>query len=268
MKQVAATVTESSQILPGTTHRSGRSISGVHLIWLRCPEIAQEAKPGQFVMVSCGEECVLRRPFSIHQADGDSIALFFNVWEDAKGTPWLAQRKAGDKIDLFGPLGNSYTVHPESHRLLLVAGGIGLASLRFLVDAAVKRGLAVTLLYGTPTRHQYPENLLPPGIELVTVTEDGSAGRKGLITDLLSDYATETDQVFACGPAAMYRDMARMPELKGKPVQVSLEMRMGCGLGACYACTVRTKTGLRQVCKDGPVFNLDDIIWDELDLSI
>jgi len=219
-------------------------------------------------MVSCGEECVLPRPFGIHQADGDSIALFFNAWEDAKGTPWLAQRKAGDKIDLFGPLGNSYTVHPESHRLLLIAGGIGLASLRFLVDAAAKRGLAVTLLYGTPTRHQYPENLLPPGIELVTVTEDGSIGRKGLITDLLSDYAAETDQVFACGPTAMYRDMAKMPELKGKPVQVSLEMRMGCGLGACYACTVRTKTGLRQVCKDGPVFSLDDIIWDELDLSI
>lgn len=268
MKQVAATVTESSQILPGTGHRSGRNISGVHLLRLRCPEIAGEAQPGQFVMASCGEECILRRPFSIHQIDGDAIALYFNVWEDGRGTPWLARRKAGDEIDLLGPLGNSYAIHPKSQKLLLAAGGMGLASLRFLVDAAVKRGLTLTLLYGTPTRYQYPGELLPPGIELVAVTEDGNAGRKGLITDLLPDFTDWADQVFACGPTAMYRDMARIPELKGKSVQVSLEMRMGCGLGACYACTVKTKHGAKQVCKDGPVFNLDDIIWDELDLSI
>jgi dihydroorotate dehydrogenase electron transfer subunit len=264
VKQVAATVTESSQILPGTRHRSGRIISSVYLIRLRCPEIAGEAQPGQFVMAGCGEECVLPRPFSIHQADGDSISLFFNVWEDAKGTPWLAQRKAGDEIDLLGPLGNSYNIHPESHKLLLAAGGMGIASLRFLIDAAVKRGTALTLLYGTPTRHRYPGELLPPEIELVKVSEDGSVGRRGLITDLLPDFTDWADQVFACGPTAMYHNMAKMPELKGKSVQVSLEIRMGCGLGACYACTIRTKQGPRQVCKDGPVFSLDDIIWDEL----
>jgi dihydroorotate dehydrogenase electron transfer subunit len=269
VKQVAATVTESSQILPGIPHhRSGRNISGVHLLRLRCPEIAGEAQPGQFVTAGCGEECILRRPFSIHQADDDAIALFFNVWEDGRGTPWLARRKAGDEVDLLGPLGNSYAILPESHKLLLVAGGMGLASLRFLVDSAVEHGLTVTLLYGTPTRQQYPGELLPPGIELVTVTEDGSVGRKGLITDLLPDFTDWADQVFACGPTAMYRDMVKMPELKDKPVQVSLEMRMGCGLGVCYGCTVKTKAGLRQVCQDGPVFSLDDIIWDELDLGI
>ena len=268
MKQVTASVTDSRRILPGILHRSGRKISGVYLIRLRCPEIAGEARPGQFVMVNCGEECTLPRPFSIHQADGEVIALFFNVWQDAKGTPWMVRSKAGDEVSLFGPLGNNYTLNPEARRLLLAAGGIGIASLRFLADSAVKQGLAVTLLCGTPTKHQYPQELLSPGIELVPVSEDGSVGKKGLITELLPEFTDRNDQVFACGPVAMYRAMAGMPELKGKPVQVSLEMRMGCGLGACYACTVKTKHGLKQVCRDGPVFELDDIIWDEVDLSI
>jgi len=215
-------------------------------------------------MVRCREECVLPRPFSIHQVNDGSIALFFNVWEDGKGTSWLSQRKIGDNIDLLGPLGNSYSVHPESRKLLLLAGGIGIVPLRFLADEAVKRGLSVTLLCGTPTAHRYPENLLPPEIELVTVTEDGSVGKKGLITDLLPDFAGWADQVFACGPIPMYKAMAQMPELKGKPVQISLEVRMGCGRGVCYGCTLKTKGGLKQVCMDGPVFDLDDIIWAEL----
>jgi dihydroorotate dehydrogenase electron transfer subunit len=219
-------------------------------------------------MVGCGKECMLPRPFSIHQVNKDSIALYFNVWEDGKGTPWLAQRKAGDKVGVIGPLGNSYSIHPESHRLLLMAGGIGIASLRLLADKAIKQGLTVTVICGTPTGdHRYPPNRLPPEVELISVTEDGSIGRKGLITDLLPDFADGGDQVFACGPTAMYHDMANRKKelgLTGKAVQISLEMRMGCGRGVCYGCTVKTKGGLKQVCQDGPVFELDNIIWDEL----
>ncbi|GAH88877.1 unnamed protein product, partial [marine sediment metagenome] len=125
MKQVTARVTNNDQILEGITHRSSRIISSVHLIWLDCPEIAQEAKPGQFVMVRCGEESALPRPFSIHQVNDGSIALFFNVWKDGKGTHWLAQCQIGDNIDLLGPLGNGFLIRPTSHKLLLLAGGIG-----------------------------------------------------------------------------------------------------------------------------------------------
>jgi dihydroorotate dehydrogenase electron transfer subunit len=85
-----------------------------------------------------------------------------------------------------------------------------------------------------------------------------------MITDLLPDYSGEAEQLFACGPLAMYRAMAQMSELKTKPVQISLEVRMGCGLGVCYGCTVKTKRGLKQVCKDGPVFELNDVLWAEL----
>jgi dihydroorotate dehydrogenase electron transfer subunit len=215
-------------------------------------------------MVRCGEkdEYQLRRPLSTHQREGGKIALLFSVV--GGGTQWLSQCQPGDRLDLLGPLGNGFNVNPDSKNLLLVAGGIGIAPLRFLSDEAVKRGLSVTLLCGTPTSHRYPPERLPQEIELVTVTEDGSIGRKGMITDILPDYINWADQVFACGPLPMYQAMAHMSELKNKPVQISLEVRMGCGLGVCYGCTVKTRSGLKQVCQDGPIFELDDVLWEEL----
>jgi dihydroorotate dehydrogenase electron transfer subunit len=217
-------------------------------------------------MVRCGEgfEHPLRRPLSIHQlADGSKLAFLFNVV--GKGTHWLDQCQIGDNIDLLGPLGNGYSIHPESHNLLLLAGGIGIAPLYSLTQAALNQECSVRLLLGASTVNQfYPKHLLPSGIELTVVTEDGTADKKGMITDLLPDFADWADQIFACGPLPMYKAMAQMPELKDKPVQVSLEVSMGCGRGVCYGCTLKTKQGLKQVCQDGPVFNLGDILWDEL----
>lgn len=245
---------------------------GVYLIWLDSPPIASIAQPGQFVMVRCGEglEYQLRRPLSIHQLTNQStshaqLALLFNVV--GKGTLWLSQCQAGDNIDLLGPLGNGYSIHPTSHNLLLVAGGIGIAPLRFLGEHALNQGCSVTLLLGAATAAQlYPQHLLPSEVTLIMTTEDGTAGKKGMITDFLSDFIGWADQVFGCGPISMYQTMAagkqQLP--KTKPVQISLEVRMGCGLGVCYGCTVRTKSGLWQVCKDGPIFDLDDILWNEL----
>lgn len=271
MKQVSANVINNSEILPYMARPNARTILGTRIIWFRCPEIAQEAKPGQFVMVRCGEGLILPRPFSIHQVNnkGD-VALFFAVWEDGKGTRWLSQRKAGDNIDLLGPLGNGFSLNPASQNLLLVAGGIGIAPLYFLAQEALSRGCPVTLLLGARTASQlYPERLLLPGIKLITATEDGTTGERGRVSKLLPNFTDRADQVFACGPMAMYRDMADKYHhlLKHKPVQVSLEMRMGCGRGVCYGCTVKTKSGLKQVCKDGPVFDLENMCWDELNLA-
>ena len=241
---------------------------GVYLIRLDSPPIASQAQPGQFVMVRCGEDTLLRRPLSVHQADGGEMALLLTIV--GKGTRWLSQCQAGDNLALLGPLGNGYSVHPGSHNLLLVAGGIGIAPLRFLAQHALNRGCSVTLLLGASTAAQlYPEHLLPSEVKLIIATEDGSAGKKGMIIDLLPDFTGWADQIFACGPMPMYRNMAlRRKEFKleGKPIQISLEVRMGCGLGVCYGCTAKTRSGLKQVCKDGPVFNLEDIPWDELGL--
>jgi dihydroorotate dehydrogenase electron transfer subunit len=147
---------------------------------------------------------------------------------------------------------------------LLVGGGIGIAPLPFLARTAIEKGCCVTLLRGaTEAEKLCPRHLIPSEVRCITTTDDGSKGEKGFITHLLGSYAEQTDQIFACGPAPMYRTMAKMPELKGKPLQLSLEIRMGCGFGACYGCSIKTKQGLKQICQDGPVFNLEDVLWDE-----
>ena len=224
-------------------------------------------------MVRCGEDTLLRRPLSVHQVDGNKLALLFAIV--GKGTRWLSQHQAGDIVDIFGPLGNGFAINPASQNLLLVAGGIGIAPLRFLADAAVKQPKKVTLLMGASSAvHLIPiapeprglltGGVLPLNINITKATDDGSEGYKGLATDLIVDYIDRADQIYACGPLPMYQTMAQMPELRNKPVQISLEMRMGCGRGTCYGCTVKTKNGLKQVCKDGPVFDLEDILWGEL----
>jgi dihydroorotate dehydrogenase electron transfer subunit len=251
LRQEIARVTANSELMPQ-----------VHLIWLESPGIASQAQPGQFVMVHCGEDTLLRRPFSIHQIDGKRLALLLNVV--GIGTRWLSQCQPGDSLDLLGPLGNGFSIHPNSKNLLLVAGGIGIAPIHFLSHEAQKRGYQVTLLIGVQTAAQLPSHLLSMPVVYVTASEDGSTGKRGMITDYLSGYISLMDQVFACGPVDMYKTMARMPELRNKPVQISLEVRMGCGLGVCYGCTVKTRSGLKQVCKDGPIFELNDILWEDL----
>jgi dihydroorotate dehydrogenase electron transfer subunit len=146
----------------------------------------------------------------------------------------------------------------------------------------------ITLIHGASTAAQlYPSAMfrtgpssagkkrsnlspVPKGVQFIPVTEDGSTGKKGMATDILPDFLDWADQVYACGPADMYKAMAEMSwrakqsNLKIRKCQVSLEVRMGCGFGACYSCTINTKKGLKQVCRDGPVFELDDIIWQEV----
>ena len=249
---------------------------GVYLIWLEAPQIVSEAKPGQFVMVRCGEDTSLRRPLSVHQVGGNELALLVNVV--GKGTEWLSQRKQGDIVELFGPLGNGFSIKSTPHNVLLVAGGIGIVPLRFLADEAVKQVRTVTLFMGAvSTVHLLPEpidstgnglltgGVLPWGITIHKSTDDGSEGYKGLVTQLLLEeqLIDEADQVFACGPLPMYQTMAQMPELKEKPVQISLEIMMGCGRGLCYGCTIKTRQGQKKVCQDGPVFDLKDILWDD-----
>ena len=239
---------------------------GCQLMCLEAPDIAAIARPGQFVMVSCGQEPTLRRPLSIHQvANSGQFHLLFSIV--GKGTSWLSHRQEGETLDLLGPLGNGFSTEPASRNLLLVAGGIGIAPLVFFARRAPSEGKSVTLLLGARTdAGLYPQRLLPGGIETVVATEDGSTGTMGMITDILPDYVDWADQIYACGPLAMYQTIATNNQQRRvrKPVQISLEVRMGCGLGACYGCSIRTRRGMKQVCLDGPVFNLDEIIWREV----
>jgi len=254
MKQVIVPVISNREVIPNT-----------NLLWLQAPEIARIAEPGQFIMIRCGEgyDPLLRRPLSIHRmASEEQIALIFNI--TGQGTKWLAQCQEGDRLDLLGPLGNGFSIQPSSHNLLLIAGGIGIAPLVFLADKAIKEGRSVTILIGAQNASSlYPRYLLPPNIDVHIFTEDDSEGRKGMVTDFMADFLPQADQVFACGPLPMYHSIAKATQRTPKVelVQVSLEMRMGCGVGACYSCTINTGRGLKQVCQDGPVFKLKDILY-------
>ena len=242
-------------------------VKDIYLFQLDAPEIAKEAKPGQFVMVRCAEDTILPRPFSIHAAGQGQIALLVGVV--GKGTAWLAQKKKGDTLDIFGPLGNGYTIEPKADNLLLIAGGLGIAPLRFLAETAAGEGKTATIINGarsvnclvpvTTPQSLFNKGVIPEAIQCVNATEDGTEGFKGLATQLIPHYLEGIDQVFACGPVSMYKTMAQMDALKKRPVQVSLEIMMGCGTGVCYGCTIKTANGLKQVCKDGPVFKLDEV---------
>ncbi len=281
IKQTLCTITSNVEVMPG-----------IHLMWIEAPNIACSVLPGQFITVRCGD-FTLRRPFSVHQSspltgedsgEGE-IALLFKV--AGKGTLWLSQRQRSDKVDILGPLGKGFTIEPKSKNLLLVAGGIGIAPLVLSMQHASSQH-QITLIHGASTAAQlYPSAMpkigpssagkqrsklssLPKGVQFVPVTEDGSMGKKGMATDILPDFLDRADQVYACGPVDMYKAMAetsrraKQSNLKLRKCQVSLEVRMGCGFGACYSCTINTKKGLKQVCRDGPVFELDDIIWQEV----
>ena len=266
MKQALCPVASNVEVMPG-----------IHLMWIEASDIACSAQPGQFITVRCGD-FTLRRPFSVHQVSPREIALLFKV--AGKGTLWLSQRQKGDRIDILGPLGKGFSIEPGASNLLLVAGGIGIAPLILLAQHASSQH-QVTLIHGASTAAQlYPFSStgkrqsklssLPNGVQFIPVTEDSSMGQKGRATDILPDFLGWADQVYACGPADMYKAMAKMSlrakqsNLKLTKCQVSLEVRMGCGFGACYGCTINTKKGLKQVCRDGPVFELDNIIWQEV----
>jgi dihydroorotate dehydrogenase electron transfer subunit len=262
--QIKATVTSAIEVMPDT-----------FMLWLEAPGIAGTARPGQFVMVRNGDDTYLPRPFSVHKVDGDKLALLFSVV--GRGTEWLSRQKKGDSLDIFGPLGNGFSLNTDAKNILLVAGGIGIAPLRFLADEAARQGKKVTIINGArsadrllpiaSSQQSFDDGMLPGSINVVNATEDGSEGFKGMATDLIPAYLDGIEQVFACGPVPMYRAMSRIPELKNMSVQLSLEIMMGCGVGVCYGCTIKTKHGLKQVCKDGPVFEmkeLEGLNWDEL----
>jgi len=263
MKQFKARIISISPSTIKSQDLGNRLLLNYCLVWLQCPQLTQEAKPGQFVMVNCGGLTTVPRPLSIHQVSTDgNLALFFAVWEGGKGTKWLSRRHNGDVLEIMGPLGNGYQL-PTSQKLLLLGGGIGIAPLYFLAQQALKRNCQVKLLHGAVTKEYLYPHKLPRGVETIIYTEDGTSGKRGMITDYLSEFINWANQVYACGPIGMYQTMHYQKEVLGsKPVQISLEVRMGCGFGVCFGCTIRTKTGLKQVCKDGPVFYLNEVNWE------
>ncbi len=234
-----------------------------YLMWLSCPAVARGAAPGRFLMVHCSDSLdpLLPRPMSFHRfrdAGGErQFAILYDV--RGRGTAWLSERQAGDTLTVFGPLGRGFEVDAGSENILLVAGGLGIAAVISLADEAVAAGRSVTLLQGARTASKLcPPEHLPPEVEAISATDDGSEGHAGRVTELLAAHMPWADQVFACGPNPMFEARAAVVrEMRTrKSVQVLLEERMGCGTGVCYGCAVFTRKGVRLVCRDGPRMEL------------
>ena len=269
-------------------------------ISLFSPEIAGSARPGQFlhVRINPGPEPLLRRPFSVHAVNRETgeIALLFRV--AGRGTALLAEKKKGEFLDVIGPLGRGFTLPAAGQRAALVAGGIGIAPLYFLLQMLAGSRNPPDVLLGARTARELllvrevqelanggarPEQLFrtggrpgslggflcaSPG-KVMVATDDGSCGHRGPVTDLLAKLLAEkkVEMVYACGPPAMLKAVASLLERAGADGEVSLEERMGCGIGACLSCVCKTRGesgrdfSYRRVCLEGPVFKARDVVW-------
>ncbi len=200
------------------------------------------------------------RAFSYHRTDGDRFAILYTV--TGKGTRWLAARDPGDAIRGYGPLGRGIRLPRDPANLLLVGGGVGIAPLVDAAHEAKAGGHQVVVMMGARSAAGLlPPEHLPAEAEYLVVTEDGSAGLKGRVTEHLAPVQPWANRIFACGPAPMFASLADELRSNGRRQrpQILMEERMPCGWGMCYGCAIRTKHGTRLCCKDGPRFNLFDV---------
>ena len=233
--------------------------------------------PGQFVMLSPGATAdaerfdpLLPRPMAVYRAapepGGAAVEILYKV--SGRGTQLLAGARPGERVRLVGPLGIGFPVPEVGQRALLVGGGTGIASLHDLAAAARARGpVAVLLGARTASDLMGRADFAALGVELRLATEDGSAGRQGLVTALLEEALAEPgaggDRVYACGPTAMMRRAAEIAASRGRSCVVSLENRMACGFGVCLGCAVpRAGGGFALVCRDGPVLDAAAVRWE------
>lgn len=252
--------------------------SGVFSLWLEAPDIAHRVRPGQFlnVKVSSGLDPLLRRPISVCDVERNRVRLVFRVV--GRGTALLSHVRTGDELDVLGPLGRPA---PELRhkRILLCGGGIGAAPLLFLARR-MKRATHLQVVIGARTKAELLllKEFRALGVPVAVTTDDGSAGRKGIVTELLSDelrtqksegrmqngrkrsaVGGQPSAVFACGPRPMLADLVK--RLDPIPIWGFVEERMGCGTGICYCCALPKKGGGHvRFCEEGPVVRLNEVV--------
>lgn len=242
-------------------------IDGIYKFSVNAPEIAKEAKPGQFleIKVSNTGEPFLRRPISIFNIDGDVVEFIFQV--KGKGTELLSKLEVGDKIDIMGPLGYGSFKVQEYNNVAIIGGGIGTYPLYELTkELKGKANLNVYLGFRDKSLVTCEKEFEEIGLnKLVVTTDDGSYKEKGFAIDFMKKDIEEhkVDMIFACGPLPMLRAIREYAIKEDIPCQISLEERMGCGIGACLGCAVKVISGKEprfgHVCKEGPVFNAKDV---------
>jgi dihydroorotate dehydrogenase electron transfer subunit len=248
-----------------------------HHLTVVCPGVAELAKPGQFVALAVGGATsanLLRRCFSIHRAKpsgtyGGTVDII--VAAHGAGTSWLTGLRPHDPVDVVGPLGRPFPVPAEAVPCVLVGGGYGSAPLFWLAQALQARGCHVEMVLGAAS-----EDRLFGVVEarrtadgVVVTTDDGSAGRRGWVSDVLGDVIdrTRAGVVYGCGPMAMLRSVTEIAGAHGAVAQVAVEESMACGVGVCMTCVMPVTgndgvTRMVRSCVEGPVFRGDRVRWD------
>ncbi len=235
------------------------------------PEIATLAKPGQFIQFRVAgndsNDPLLPRPISIYQIKtlSGNISVIYKVV--GRGTEILAAKKAGELLEVIGPIGNGFSIPTGIEKMALIAGGVGMPPLFCLAESLKKEylNLELTLFYGGRSGRDILEwdNWTKIGVEIHTATEDGTLGTRGLVTGLFLEEHRQAgfQYLVACGPQPMLQAVQKIAIAENIPGLLSLEANMACGVGACLGCTCSTTKGYRRVCVDGPVFDLKEVVW-------
>lgn len=212
--------------------------------------------PGQFVEIAV-PGYYLRRPISVSDVENDRLTIIYKTV--GQGTAAMAQMQPYEDLDILTCLGNGYDLAKAGEDVLLIGGGVGVPPLIYLAKQLRAQGKNVHVVIGFNTKNEvFGENVFAAmGCAVEVCTMDGSYGKRGVVTDVIE---LPVPYYFACGPLPMLRAVAQTVGSNG---QMSMEERMGCGVGICVGCSIETKNGIKRVCKEGPVFDVDTLIFNE-----
>jgi dihydroorotate dehydrogenase electron transfer subunit len=244
---------------------------GYRLLVMRCPRIASEVGPGQFVHVLVPHlgERVLRRPFSVFRVESDGVSILYK--DVGVGTRTLRYLRPGETLSLVGPLGRGFPAGSPDKFPVLVAGGYGMAALYLTAKSRPGKGVA---FFGGRSAGDIlcVKEFREAGWDVRITTEDGSLGQKGIVTEALDAWtggerAGREPEFFACGPNGMLKAVAERATRNGWTAWVSMDTNMGCGVGACLTCVVKVHAEGRdwtwaRSCTEGPVFECREILWE------
>ncbi len=218
-------------------------------------DLSAVTAPGQFVNIAL-EGHYLRRPVSVCDMEGDRLTLLYKVV--GEGTAQMSRMKSGEKLDVLTGLGNGYNLSKSGPCPVLLGGGVGIPPLFLLAKRLLAQGKRPSAVLGFNTRSEifYESEFRNLGIDVAVTTADGSCGVRGFVTDALPD---QYSYFYTCGPEPMLKAVYRATVTDG---QFSFEERMGCGFGACMGCSCKTVTGYKRICRDGPVLEKGEILWE------
>jgi len=260
-----------SRVLREQIEKTEQLAKGIYRMTIKSEYVSENAKPGQFVNVKCSEgiNALLRRPISICKVDKDRATFDIVFQIKGIGTEYLSQKNTGSEIDIIAPLGTPFHLDDGYRKIAVVGGGIGifplLYTLREIKGAEKRAYIGFRNKDFAVLVDEFESNCNVLNIS----TDDGSMGYKGLVTDILEDdlKSCSFDIIYTCGPTPMLKKVVEIAKKNNIKCQVSMEQRMGCGIGACLVCACKTKKEdgweYRHVCKDGPVFWSDEVIFDE-----